>query len=65
MDAVLNKTTSPEDALKCLEVPFLDDQAKRVNDEVWPDLTFELVKAKRSLKNEDVTYRKVLNELST
>lgn len=65
MGAALNKETSPEDALKCLDDHFLDGQAKRINDEVCQDLTLELVRAKRSLKNEDVTHEMVLNGLAT
>lgn len=56
MEAVLNKTKSPENVLKCLKDHVLDGRAKKVNDEEWLYRTFELVKAKTCSMYEDVTY---------
>jgi len=54
---------SPEDAIQLLECHFLDDRAKRVNDEVWLELTFKFVKSKRIMLNKEVSHESVLNDL--
>lgn len=44
MDVVINDANSLEEAIKMLEVHFIDDRAGRVNDDLWKELTFEPIK---------------------
>lgn len=44
---------------------FLDNHAKRVNDDVWLELSFDLLKLKRAANNENIAHEKILNESYT
>lgn len=62
MYVVITKARSPDEALRLLEDHFLDDRAKRINDDVWLEISFPLFKLKIGSKNEEVKHEKVLNE---
>lgn len=64
-NVIIRRVIGPDDALQLLEAHFSDDCAKQVNDDVWLELSFDLIKLKRALRNEKVTHEKVLNELCT
>lgn len=63
MDVVIFKAEDPHEAIQMLECHFLDERAKRVNDDVWMELSFELVKSSRAAMNREITFEKVLNDL--
>ena len=41
----------------------MDDRAKRVNEEVWLELTFDFVKSKGENLNKEVTHEAIFNDL--
>lgn len=65
MDMVISGSVTRERALQVRESHFLDDVVKRVNDDVWMELSFDLVKSSQAAGNLKVTYKKVLNALSS
>lgn len=62
MDVVKHHASNVEDAIQMLEEHFLGERAKRVNDEVWLELSFEFVKSSRQIHGKDTTYEGVLND---
>jgi len=63
MDVVENEAESASDAIERLESHFLGKRARRVNDEVWHDLSFENVLSKRAAASLDTSHENVLNDL--
>jgi len=63
MDTTKLVAMSPEDAIQLLECHFLEDRAKRVNDEAGFELTFNFVKSKRIMLNTEVSHESDLNDL--
>eukprot|EP00171_Calliarthron_tuberculosum_P022600 IDg22600t1 len=63
MDYVKPKAKSAEDAIDRLEIHFLSNRAKRVNDEVWNELSFKFVKQKREFEKLPSTNEACLNDL--
>lgn len=62
-DVVIIKSKNRDEALRMLEDRFLDDRAKRVNDDVYPGLSFALFKLKIVSRKDEVTHEKILNEI--
>ena len=56
---------SPEDAVAALEKQFLDKRARRVNDAVWSELTFDFLRRKREADGQSTRYQAVLADLLT
>lgn len=48
-----------------LESHFLDDRAKRVNEGIWVEIKFDLVKSVRSFKDHNNCNESILNDLIT
>lgn len=64
-DAISNIAFSPNASICMLEARFFDDRAKRVNDEIWRDFNFKMVKKSRSSRGQDSCYEAVLSDLIT
>lgn len=58
-----HKHRSPKEGLQMLESHVSDKLSKRVNDDVWTELSFHLAKLRHASRNEKTTYEKVLNNL--
>lgn len=54
-----------DDALQLLEDQLLHNCAKRVNDDVWLELSFDLIKVGRVSNSDEVTHKNILSELCT
>lgn len=54
-----------EHGLQLFEDTFLEECPKRVNDDVWSELSLDFIKLKPASKNEEVTHEKKLNGLCT
>ena len=63
--AVLARESTAEDAISALESQFLDKRARRVNDAVWSELTFEFLRKKREVDNQSTRYQDILADLLT
>lgn len=63
MVVVIIKAKSPDEAVILLGAHILDDRAKLVNDDIWLEESYTLIKMKSSSKNEEVTYEIFLKEL--
>lgn len=63
MDVIIRADMGSDDAMQLFENHFLDDSAKRVNDDVWLELSLDLFKLKIASKNEKVNHKKVLNKI--
>lgn len=62
---IIRIAMNPDHALQLLEYHFLDDRAKQVNDDVWSEFFFDLIRLEWVAKNEEVTHEKILNKLCT
>ncbi len=60
---IKNTATNPENALQILESQVLGHRAKRVNNEVWNDLSSDFVKQSRSFKKLSSTNDDILSDL--
>lgn len=65
MVVTIHSARSRKEALQMLESTFLNERAKRVNDDVCMELSFHLVKLRRASRNKQTTYSKVLTDLCT
>eukprot|EP00171_Calliarthron_tuberculosum_P022068 IDg22068t1 len=63
MDHVRPIAKSIEDAIERLENHFLSNRAKRVNDEIWNELSFQFIKQKREFEKLPKTNEICLNDL--
>lgn len=63
MDYVKPVAKSAEDAIDQMEAHFLSNRAKRVNDEIWNELSFKFVKKKREFDKLPSTNEECLNDL--
>lgn len=63
IDVLLNKAASPNHAVRLLESHFLDDRAKRINNGIWMELSFDSVKSVECSQSQEVTYEAVMNDL--
>ncbi len=57
------KVLSADETITALEKHFLDKRARRVNDEIWAELSFEFVKQKRLVDKLAARHEHVLNDL--
>lgn len=65
MDTLLTQDINLVDDIQMFESPFLNERTKRVNDDIFAELSFELVKSSRISRSLDRTYEVVLNALKT
>lgn len=63
MDRLKDSCKSADEAIENLEKHFLGQRAKRVNDEVWHELSFQFVKQSREMKGISISNDEVLNDL--
>lgn len=62
MNEVVCNLKRLEESIEIMEFHYLDERAKRVEENVWLELTLELVKSRRASRNEAVICRKVRND---
>lgn len=62
-DQIKSVVASADDAVHMLEIHFLGKRAKRVNDEIWHELSFDFVKKQRASRQQSNTFIDVLNDL--
>lgn len=65
MDDIVHDAQTPEEAMKTKKDCGLHENAKRVNEDVWFELKFALVKSIKASRNEEFTYEKLCNDLCT
>lgn len=63
MDIVESKAKSADETIQLFEKHYLRKRARRVNDEVWMQLSFDMIKAKRVSKSLGVSHESILIEL--
>lgn len=65
MVVVINDGKSPEESIKILDFHLLVDRAKRGDNVVWLEFTFELIKTMRASRNQEMAYEAAMNDLMT
>lgn len=65
MGTVLYEATSPEGVIIMLLLHFLEDRTKQINEDLWMDQTFDLIKLGMPSKNEDIFIGSLLNDFVT
>lgn len=65
MDTTRTEAPGCQDAIDQPEAHFPVDSAKFVNDDIWMELFFEVVKSTRESRSKDVSSKMVLIDLTT
>ena len=64
-DNIRGVANTIEEAIDILENHFLGQRARRVNDEIWSEISYEYVKKKSAAENKSSFHEAVLSELLT
>ena len=62
-DVVKDIAIGPDESIDLLEAHFLGDRAKRVNDEVWHELSFHYIKRRREQDGKTSSFESILDDL--
>lgn len=65
MNTVIRTAETPEVVINQLENHFPDDRAKRVNDDILMESSYDLVKGSRASRNLEINHEQILNRLTT